>query len=183
MDQQHPHRHGARAARSHGTVETEHGATATDDTRAAPRHARPASLADRIPSTVWAPLLAALAFGCFTIFRTHTAGEKGGSALLYGVAGAVVTGILGLIVVHFQSSMLSETRAVAYGALFGLAMGWVYSLGGEMIAKSVGFGLLMGAVMFVASLYLFRGRRASEPHGRHRPHKGERSRQLPVATH
>ncbi|MFE1171517.1 hypothetical protein [Streptomyces sp. NPDC058773] len=185
MDQ-HAERPGARAARSHGTVEPEHGATTAARDR---QHAlEPAKgLGRRIPATVTLPVITALAFGCFIIFRTHTAGIKGGPAMLYGLAGAVVSGALGLLVAHFQSSMITETRAASYGTLFGCAMGWVYSLGGEAILKSCAFGLTMGAVMFVASLYLFRTHRTREPHDLHRPHKhhhrGARDHRLPVATH
>ncbi|SEC24854.1 hypothetical protein SAMN05428945_2410 [Streptomyces sp. 2224.1] len=194
MDQ-HAHRHGARAARSHGTVDVEHGATADTRSRApqrAPRPAGKAGMAERakhIPATVLLPIVTALAFGLFTIFRTHTDGTKGGPAMLYGLAAFVVSGALGLVVAHFQSSMITETRALAYGALFGCSMGWVYSLGGESVLKSSAFGLTLGAVMFVAALYVFRTHRVREPHGRHRlhqahrPHQGDRERGLPVATH
>ncbi|MEU8997464.1 hypothetical protein AB0C95_22050 [Streptomyces caniferus] len=190
MDQ-HAQRHGARAARSHGTVDGEHGATADARSRESQGTSLPAGragLADRakhLPATVSLPVVTALAFGCFTIFRTHTDGTKGGPAMLYGLAAAVVSGVLGLLVAHFQSSMLTETRALAYGALFGCSMGWVYSLGGESILKSSTFGLAMGAIMFVVSLYVFRTHRVREPHGRHRPHKPRHqgSHGLPVATH
>ncbi|MGI5258364.1 hypothetical protein [Streptomyces angustmyceticus] len=191
MDQ-HAQRHGARAAGSHGTVDGEHGATADGRSRAPQRTSLPAGragLAERakhLPATVALPLITALAFGLFTVFRTHTDGTKGGPAMLYGLAAFVVSGVLGLVVAHFQSSLLTETRALAYGALFGCSMGWVYSLGGESVLKSCAFGLTMGAVMFVASLYIFRTHRVREPHGRHRPHhhkQPSRSPSLPVATH
>ncbi|MFJ9851206.1 hypothetical protein [Streptomyces sp. NPDC101150] len=165
----HPQRReapGTRAARSHGSVEPERGASAvTPDTGF-----RLPGTTRRVPATVTVPIMAALAFGCFTIFRTHAAGIKGGPAMLYGLCAAVVTGALGLYLVHFQRTMITETRAVSYGALFGVSMGWVYSLGGESVLKSTGFGLGMGAVMFVVSLYVFRGHRVREPHGLHRPH-------------
>ncbi|MFF8790472.1 hypothetical protein [Streptomyces sp. NPDC015125] len=191
MDQ-HAHRHDARAARSHGTVDVEHGATAnarSHDPQRAPRPAGRAGMADRvkhIPATVSLPIITALAFGCFTIFRTHTDGTKGGPAMLYGLAAFVVSGALGLVVAHFQSSMITETRALAYGTLFGCSIGWVYSLGGESILKSSAFGFTLGAVMFVVALYVFRTHRVREPHGKHRPHKPHRTHRehsLPVATH
>ncbi|MFD9209829.1 hypothetical protein ACFVZM_26585 [Streptomyces sioyaensis] len=175
-------RHGARAARSHGTVETEHGATAPAPGRAGAPQRSP-GMAGRIPAKVSLPIITALAFGLFTIFRTHTDGTKGGPAMLYGLAAFVVSGALGLVVAHFQSSLLTETRAIAYGVLFGGALGWCYSLGGEAILKSCAFGFTMGAVMFVASLYVFRTHRVREPHGEHRPHKPHRTHRLPVATH
>lgn len=186
-------RHGARAARSHGTVETEHGATQATDRTGTPQRdpgttgmkgrADMAGMAGRIPAKVSLPIITALAFGLFTIFRTHTDGTKGGPAMLYGLAAFVVSGALGLVVAHFQSSMLTETRAIAYGVLFGGSLGWCYSLGGEAILKSCAFGFTMGAVMFVVSLYVFRTHRVREPHGEHRPHKTHRPHRLPVATH
>ncbi|MEV6568294.1 hypothetical protein [Streptomyces kronopolitis] len=187
-------RHGARAARSHGTVETEHGATPqttghtghTGSPLRAPGRAGMAGMAGRIPAKVALPIITALAFGLFTIFRTHTDGTKGGPAMLYGLAAFVVSGALGLVVAHFQSSMLTETRAIAYGVVFGGSLGWCYSLGGEAILKSCAFGFTMGAVMFVVSLYVFRTHRVREPHGEHRPHKthgSDRRHSLPVATH
>ncbi|GAB7032930.1 hypothetical protein AB0G35_06610 [Streptomyces sp. NPDC021749] len=188
MDQ-HARRHGARAARSHGEVEVEHGATAgpgpADRTAGDSKTSRLAALAERVPATVTWPVIAAVTFGLFTIFRTHTAGTKGGPALLYGVAAAVVSGALGLLLVRYQSSMLTETRALSYGALFGLSMGWVYSLGGEPILKSCIFGFIMGGIMFLSALYLFRAHSAREPHGRHRRRQADttRHRRLPAATH
>ncbi|MEU9114786.1 hypothetical protein AB0D04_24085 [Streptomyces sp. NPDC048483] len=177
----HPRRRAAghaRAARSHGTVEPEHGATGvTPDTGLPLPGTR-----RRVPATVALPVIAALAFGCFTIFRVHAAGTKGGPAMLFGLCAAVVTGALGLWLVHFQSTMITEVRALAYGALFGASVGWNYSLGGETLLKSCGFGLGMGAVMFVVSLYLFRGHRVREPHGPHRPRTAHRTH-LPERVH
>ncbi|MFG2139532.1 hypothetical protein [Streptomyces sp. NPDC048650] len=168
----HPHRAAAHdAARSHGTVEPEHGASGS-----APQSGfKLPGTTRRVPATVAMPVIVAVAFGLFTIFRTHSDGTKGGPAMLYGLCAAVVSGALGLYLVHFQRTMITETRALSYGALFGLSMGWVYSLGGESILKSCGFGLGMGAVMFVVSLYIFRGHRVREPHGSHRPHAAGRS--------
>ncbi|REK89493.1 hypothetical protein DY245_15500 [Streptomyces inhibens] len=183
MDQ-HAQRHGARAARSHGTVDVERGATANAHTpERASGMAGMAARAKRIPPRVSLPIITALAFGCFTIFRTHTDGTKGGPAMLYGLAAAVVTGVLGLMVAHFQSSMVTETRALAYGALFGASIGWAYSLGGESILKSCAFGFTFAACMFVVALYIFRTHRVREPHGEHRPHEPHRHHRLPVATH
>jgi hypothetical protein len=190
MDQ-HARRHGARAARSHGTVDVEHGATAgprpgsAEGTTGTSKTSRLAAMTERVPATVTWPIIAALTFGLFTIFRTHTAGTKGGPALLYGVAAAVVSGALGLLIARYQSSMLTETRALSYGALFGLSMGWVYSLGGETLLKSCIFGFIMGGIMFISALYLFRAHSAREPHGAHRPRQphGTHRRRLPTATH
>ncbi|MFH8567225.1 hypothetical protein [Streptomyces sp. NPDC017993] len=167
--EKHARRRDTGAARSHGAVEAEHGATANDSrTPAGPPAGR------RLPATVVLPVLAALGFGCYTIWIDHTSGAKGAQAALLGLIAAVVSGALGLVLVHFQSSMITDTRALAYAALFGCAMGWLYSLSGPSVLKSVGWGLIMGGVMFVVSLYVFRSHRVREPHGLHRPRKTHR---------
>ncbi|WEB42091.1 hypothetical protein MOV08_24395 [Streptomyces yunnanensis] len=172
----------ARAARSHGTVEPEHGATLSG---IAERSA-PETTGRRIPTPVALAVVAAICFGCYTIWMDHTNGATGGQAALLGLIAAVVTGILGVTLVHFQSTMITETRALAYGALFGASMGWLYSLGGSTpsVLKSTGWGLVMFAVMFVVSLYVFRTHREREPHGLHRPHPPHASRlHLPHTAH
>ncbi|KUL33669.1 hypothetical protein ADL22_32480 [Streptomyces sp. NRRL F-4489] len=161
----------ARAARSHGSVEPEHGATAPlpaersgagPDTDTTGRR--------RFPPSVVLPVIAALCFGAYTIWMDHTNGAKGGQAALTGLIAAVVSGVLGVTLVRFQSTMLTETRALAYGALFGAAMGWLYSLAGSApsVLASTLWGLGMFAVMFIVSLYVFRTHRVREPHGPHR---------------
>ncbi|MEU3712755.1 hypothetical protein [Streptomyces catenulae] len=171
-------RRGARAAGTHGeagthgTVEREHGATAdapAAGTQSAAAH--PGGGRRLLSAKVVWPVIAALGFGCYTIWIDHTGGSSGGHAALLGLIAAVVTGALGLVLVHFQHTMITDTRALAYGALFGASMGWLYNLSGPSVLKSSGWGLVMGAVMFVVSLYIFRGHRVREPHGLHRNRK------------
>ncbi|MFJ9410529.1 hypothetical protein [Streptomyces sp. NPDC101393] len=176
--EKHAHRRGATAARSHGAVDPEHGATAADPPNRSAQGTRPTRSAQgarrHIPLALALPVIAALGFGCYTLFLNHLAGAKGAQAALLGLIAAVVSGALGLLLVRYQSSMLTETRALAYGALFGTAMGWLYSLGGESVLKSSVWGIIMAAAMFVVSLYLFRSHRVREPHGLHRPHAARR---------
>ncbi|WP_043264761.1 hypothetical protein [Streptomyces sp. CT34] len=156
--------HEARAARSHGTVEPEHGATV-----AVPEERTVVGTAHRTRLSVALPVIAALGFGCYTIWLAHTTGDSGGHAALLGLIAAVVSGALGVPLVHFGPTMITETRALAYAALFGTAMGWLYSVSGPSVLKSSGWGVVMFAVMFVVSLYVFRTHRVREPHGPHRP--------------
>ncbi|WP_438487500.1 hypothetical protein [Streptomyces sp. S186] len=173
----------ARAARSHGTVEPEHGATLVGPVE----RAAPEATARRMRPALVLPIIAALCFGCYTIWMDHTNGAKGGQAALLGLIAAVVTGVLGVTLVHFQATMLTETRALAYGALFGASMGWLYSLGGSTpsVLKSTVWGLVMFGVMFIASLYVFRTHRDREPHGLHRPRRAHTPRRphVPHAAH
>ncbi|MGV4923207.1 DMT family transporter [Streptomyces sp. BHT-5-2] len=173
----------ARAARSHGTVEPEHGATLSGPVE----RTTPEAPGRRMRPALVLPIIAALCFGCYTIWMDHTNGAKGGQAALLGLIAAVVTGALGVTLVHFQSTMITETRALAYGALFGASMGWLYSLGGSTpsVLKSTAWGLVMFGVMFIASLYVFRTHREREPHGLHRPRHAHTTRRphVPHAAH
>ncbi|TJZ52171.1 hypothetical protein FCH28_20315 [Streptomyces piniterrae] len=159
------------AARSHGAIEPEHGATSGE----LPVRSRPEA-GRRIPAKVAAPVIAALGFGCYTIWLDHTSGAKGAQAALLGLIAAVLSGALGLLLVHYQSTMITEVRALSYGALFGTSMGWLYSLSGPSVLKSATWGFVMAGVMFAVSLYIFRARRVEEPHGLHRPRTAHRLR-------
>lgn len=159
-------------ARSHGAIEPEHGATSVE-----PRQAETLpGLGRRVPAKVALPVIAALGFGCYTLWIDHTGGAKGAQAALLGLIAAVVTGALGLLLVHYQSTMITEVRALAYGALFGISMGWLYNLSGPSVLKSTTWGLVMGSIMFAVSLYIFRAKRVEEPHGLHRPRTTHRPR-------
>ncbi|MCK7624896.1 hypothetical protein MUU72_17585 [Streptomyces sp. RS10V-4] len=187
---QHPRGDGlpeARAARSHGSIEPEHGATApatAERSGAGPDTGPDTGTAGRLRPSVVLPVIAALCFGAYTIWMDHTNGAKGGQAALTGLIAAVVTGILGVTLVHFQSTMLTETRALAYGALFGASMGWLYSLAGSApsVLSSTLWGLGMFGVMFITSLYIFRTHRVREPHGRHRPRHARPAGGRPLHT-
>ncbi|WP_405742671.1 hypothetical protein OG422_12205 [Streptomyces sp. NBC_01525] len=177
-------RHGARAAGTHGAVEREHGATADAPAAGTESEATHPKGGRRLPAKVVWPVVAALGFGCYTIWIDHTSGASGGQAALLGLITAVITGALGLALVHFQSTMITDTRALAYGTLFGASMGWLYNLSGPSVLKSSAWGLVMGAVMFVVSLYIFRNHRVREPHGLHRPRRqGRHGHGTPHGAH
>ncbi|MFK8847219.1 hypothetical protein [Streptomyces sp. Ac-502] len=124
------------------------------------------------------PVAAAVLYGLWTAFVDRTSGSSLGHAWLLGLIAAAVSGALGLALVRIQSTLITEVRALAYGTLFGIAMGYLYSIShtsGPSLLESVRMGLVMGAVMFVVSLYVFRTHRTREPHGQHRPHGAHRA--------
>ncbi|UNO41500.1 hypothetical protein [Streptomyces sp. MST-110588] len=138
----------------------------------------PARAHHHMSTAVALPVAAALAYGIYTLFILQSNGASGIRAVLLGLLAAVVSGALGLLLVRHQSSMITETRALAYGALFGTAMGVLYSLTGPPVLRAVAVGLILGAAMFVASLYLFRTHRTREPHGLHGGHRVSRDAHL-----
>ncbi|UQA94862.1 hypothetical protein [Streptomyces halobius] len=182
----HPQEPDARAARSHGAIEPEHGATSgepqTTSQPGEPQAESRPGVGRRVPAKVLWPVIAALGLGCYALWIDHTSGAKGGQAALVGLVTAVVSGTLGLLLVHYQSTMITEIRALLYGALFGTSMGWLYNLSGPSVLKSSTWGLVMGSIMFAVSLYMFRAKRTKEPHGLHRPRRAHRLR-IPRRPH
>ncbi|MFI2237056.1 hypothetical protein [Streptomyces chrestomyceticus] len=166
------HRHGATADPRSGV---------TSRSRPASQENAPGSASERgsgskrrgMSTTALAlPVAAAVLYGLWTAFVDRTSGSSLGHAWLLGLIAAVVSGVLGLALVSVQSTLITEVRALAYGALFGTATGYLYSIShttGPSILESVRMGLVLGAVMFVVSLYIFRTHRTREPHGEHRP--------------
>ncbi|MFH8346134.1 Bax inhibitor-1/YccA family protein [Streptomyces sp. NPDC018045] len=168
------HRHGATADPRSGSTSrpTAHAPTSRTD----PSHpGAPEAKRRGMSTTALAlPVAAAALYGLWTVFVDRTSGSSLGHAWLLGLIAAVVSGALGLALVSVQSTLISEVRALAYGALFGTAMGYLYSIShtsGPSILESIRMGLVLGAVMFVVSLYVFRTHRIREPHGQHRPRR------------
>ncbi|MFD7661776.1 hypothetical protein [Streptomyces sp. NPDC059788] len=178
-----------------------HGATADPQPRAqsqppspspSPSTSRPKSRG-MSPATLALPVAAAALYGLWTAFVDRTSGSSLGHAWLLGLIAAAVTGVLGLALVRVQSSLITEVRSLSYAVLFGGAMGYLYSISGgasgPSILESVRMGLIMGAVMLVVSLYVFRTHRTREPHGEHRPrrahgaHRAHQAGRHPRPTH
>ncbi|MFH8403509.1 hypothetical protein ACH4FX_01875 [Streptomyces sp. NPDC018019] len=173
------HRHGATAdPQSHPDTSDPNTARSTTAHSTTGRPDAPGAKPHGMSTTAVAlPVAAALLYGLWTVFVDRTSGSSLGHAWLLGLIAAVVSGVLGLLLVRVQSTLITEVRALAYGALFGTAMGCLYSIShatGPSILESVRMGLIMGAVMFVVSLYVFRTHRTREPHGRHRPRRAHR---------
>ncbi|KAA6221325.1 hypothetical protein CP973_04465 [Streptomyces albofaciens JCM 4342] len=176
------HRHGATAApqsRSTSQPDTAHANTpAQPDTQPHPDNPAAASGSHGMSTTAVAlPVAAALLYGLWTVFVDRTSGSSLGHAWLLGLITAIVSGVLGLLLVRIQSTLVTEVRALAYGTFFGVAIGYLYSISspaGHTVLESVRMGLIMGAVMFAVSLYVFRTHRVREPHGEHRPRRAHR---------
>ncbi|MEV0277796.1 hypothetical protein AB0I22_15650 [Streptomyces sp. NPDC050610] len=127
-----------------------HGATA-----ARPQH-RP-----HVSAGMALPVTAAVVYGLYVLFLDHSNGGSWGRAALLALVAAVVTGALGLLLVRRRAALTTEVRALAFGALFGCAMGFLYSLTGPSVLRSVTMGVVLGGALALVSLYVFR---AHEPH-------------------
>ncbi|MFD8383931.1 hypothetical protein ACFV2X_36380 [Streptomyces sp. NPDC059679] len=109
------------------------------------------------PSASWVvPLVLGIFAGGYAIFIDHNEGTPILPAGLLGLATAVVVGALCYLVGRVQSALMPELRSAAYGALFGCAFGFLYSLSEHSVFRSSMMGLGGGLAMYAASFYIFR---------------------------
>lgn len=106
----------------------------------------------------WAiPLLLGLTYGIYTTFmaRGTTPDPLSWSNVGFGVlCGAIVTAVA-FLVGKATKTRTPGIRATSFATPFGIAMGFLYSLGGGSILTSVFMGLILGAGMFVSAYYAF----------------------------
>ncbi|MDX3226187.1 hypothetical protein [Streptomyces sp. ME19-01-6] len=114
------------------------------------------------PSASWVvPVVLGILYGGWAMFIDHNQGTPAPWAALLGVVAAVVVGALCYLVGRVQSALMPELRSAAYGALFGCAFGFMYSLSGHAVFRSSMMGLGGALAMYAASLYVFRTRSMS----------------------
>lgn len=104
----------------------------------------------------WAmPVCLGLAYGTYVLFIRHAWGDVTWGDVLYAFVAGVILAALAFVLGRTQHLLPRELRAGAYGALCGVAIGFLYSLTGESVLSSVGIGAIFGAVMLAVSFYLF----------------------------
>ncbi|MER6911379.1 hypothetical protein ABT354_06875 [Streptomyces sp. NPDC000594] len=104
----------------------------------------------------WAiPLALGALFGFYAGFLRRTGEAVGWGDVLYGVVAGLIFTVLAYGLGRIQHSLPRELRAFAYAALCGVAIGFLHSLTGESILRSVGMGLMFAAAMLVVSFYVF----------------------------
>ncbi|MET7616198.1 hypothetical protein [Streptomyces sp. NPDC005408] len=104
----------------------------------------------------WAmPAGLGLAYGIYVLFIRHAWGDLTWGDVLYAAVAGVVLGALAFGLGRIQNLLPREVRAGAYGALCGVAIGFLFSLTGASVLTSVGIGAIFGAVMLAVSFYLF----------------------------
>ncbi|MCX4542485.1 hypothetical protein [Streptomyces sp. NBC_01565] len=104
------------------------------------------------------PLVLGLFYGLWAAFLERDKGPVTVANVFYGIlCGVLFTACLfGLD--RMGTKMLAELRAAAYGAFGGVAMGYLYSLTGQSILRSVTMGLVVGAAVGAGAFYRFHTR-------------------------
>ncbi|MFF8384224.1 hypothetical protein [Streptomyces kanasensis] len=115
----------------------------------------PGRTADRHPLRRALPAALAVVYGLYAGFLHRRDGPTDWGDVLFGLVCAVVFGVLCLGLARAQGSLPRETRGLAYGALGGIGVGFLYSASGGTLLASAVLGLLVGAAVFCAAFYVF----------------------------
>ncbi|MFF4456098.1 hypothetical protein [Streptomyces goshikiensis] len=101
------------------------------------------------------PLVLGLFYGLWTAFLERDKGPVTTANVFYGIlCGALFAACLfGLD--RMGTKMLAELRAAAYGVFAAIAMGYLYSLSGQSILRSVLIGLAVGLATGAGAFYRF----------------------------
>ncbi|NBM15716.1 hypothetical protein [Streptomyces sp. GC420] len=106
-------------------------------------------------SAGWAtPVTIGVVYGLYAWFLARNEQYTAGAAIVGVVSGAVMA--LCLYGLHTtRSRVMPELRGLAYGALAGIGIGYLYSLGGGSLLATSIMGLIVGLCVAVAAIYRF----------------------------
>lgn len=112
--------------------------------------------AQRHSTTSWAvPVTLGVILGWYATSIVRGGGVLTGTQLALGLVSGAVLAALCFGLGRMQKQLPVGARAVAYGALFGGSIGFLYSLSGKSVLAASVLGLLTGAGMLIAAFYFF----------------------------
>lgn len=107
-------------------------------------------------TTSWAvPVTLGVILGWYATSIVRGGGVLTGTQLALGLISGGVLAALCFGLGRVQKQLPVGLRAVAYGALFGGSIGFLYSLSGKSVLAASVLGLLTGAGMLLAAFYFF----------------------------
>ncbi|MEU8757631.1 hypothetical protein [Streptomyces sp. NPDC048659] len=110
----------------------------------------------RLSTHGWAvPVTLGVAYGLYAPVIARHGGALSWGQLWLGLISAVVVAVSIHSLLRFGGRLRRELRAVAWGALAGIATGFLYSLSGASVYSSSLLGLITAAVSGAAAFYLF----------------------------
>ncbi|MEU7167431.1 hypothetical protein AB0A70_22765 [Streptomyces morookaense] len=101
------------------------------------------------------PVTGGIALGLYAVFISSETGNSAGHAWLVGLVTALVSIAVGHVLLRERHRMVAEVRAAAFGAFFGICMGFLCSLSGGSVLRSTAIGLPLGIGMGLISYYVF----------------------------
>ncbi|MER7000378.1 hypothetical protein [Streptomyces sp. NPDC000410] len=101
------------------------------------------------------PLVIGVVYGFYTSFMAREAGASVGAQLVIGFVSGVVLAGLCFALGRVQRALPRELRAAAYAVLMGCSVGYLYSLSGRSILTVTVLALVLAAVTFCVTFYVF----------------------------
>jgi hypothetical protein len=124
------------------------------------RHERPHPRVRPRQRRAWVvPAVIGFVFGGWALYLEQDNGVDAGAAAWHGLVAWVVMGVVCFLIGRRQRWMQAESQAIAYGVVFGIAMGYLINLGGHGWLRSVLMGLAFGLAMGVTTFYYSYARR------------------------
>ncbi|MGW7050302.1 hypothetical protein [Streptomyces sp. NPDC054887] len=96
-----------------------------------------------------------LLYGYYAAFLARDAGPVTGLNFGFGMLCAAVVAALCLLLARAQGRMIPLVRAVAYGALTGVGVGFLHSLADNTVLDAVVIGGAVGAGLGAVAFYVF----------------------------
>ncbi|GAA2913278.1 hypothetical protein GCM10020221_06210 [Streptomyces thioluteus] len=91
----------------------------------------------------------------YTVFLSHDNGFSQAGGWLLGLAVAVIATGIGYVLVRERNAVIPEVRALSYGVLAGITIGFLHSVSGGTWLRSLGIGLACGALVGLMSYDIF----------------------------
>ncbi|MFM9368833.1 hypothetical protein [Streptomyces sp. Da 82-17] len=120
-------------------------------------HAAPARIRAHRPagSTTWLAPLLAVVYGLWAAANHRDGGPITTANVLHGVVAGVVFGALFFGLRSVSARLPRELRALAWGAFTGIAFGFLYSLTGASILRSIVMAAVIGGVVGAMLFYRY----------------------------
>ncbi|WP_225100226.1 hypothetical protein [Streptomyces sp. CoH27] len=101
------------------------------------------------------PVVLGLVYGYWVAANNRAGGAITGWNLLLGFASALVFAVVCVALLTLAPRMPRELHALLWTAFAGCAFGFMYSMTGEAIWRSVGMAVAVAAVTFIAFFYRY----------------------------
>ncbi|MEU7578492.1 hypothetical protein AB0B50_12885 [Streptomyces sp. NPDC041068] len=119
-------------------------------------HASPAATGPRTASAHWAgPVLLGLVYGIWAAGIRRDAGPITTGNVLFGVVTGAIVAAVFFALRRVAHRLPRELRALSWTAFAGVSFGFLYSLTGATVLRSVGMSLVVAAGVFVATFYRY----------------------------
>ncbi|WP_381796074.1 hypothetical protein [Streptomyces niveus] len=149
--------------------------TSTHGTTSGPRHARPSRFSGHFPGrssgrssgggrrriplhTVAVPVTLGILYGIWAPFIQRHGSPLNALQITLGVVSGLAVAVLVFVLMRLPTTVTTELRALAFGVVAGVSVGFLHSLTYASVLRSSGIGLTVGTAMAIATFYYFHTR-------------------------